>query len=60
MLLSINKAYSYKDYLNILDDILMVNVIMGIDGPSGASDMNMDGVKNVLDVILLVNVILEA
>jgi len=44
---------------NVLDIILMVNIILGINDYHLASDMNGDGVTNILDVVSLVNVILE-
>ena len=45
--------------LNILDIVLSVNFILGVDTPSNVesnlADMNSDGILNILDVILLVN-----
>ena len=44
--------------IDILDVIILVNVILGIDS-NGLSDINGDGVINILDVIELVNIILN-
>ena len=47
------------DVVNILDIVLSVNFVLGIDTPTtvqySLADMNSDGVLNILDVILLVN-----
>ena len=49
--------------LNVLDIVLSVNFVLGLDNPSTVQynlvDMNSDGVLNVLDVILLVNEVIE-
>ena len=49
--------------LNVLDIVLSVNFVLGLDNPStvqySLSDMNSDGVLNILDVILLVNEVIE-
>ena len=49
--------------LNILDVVLVVNYVIGIDSPgfceSEAADMNQDGIINVLDIVLVVNGILD-
>jgi acetyl esterase/lipase len=44
--------------LNILDVVLLVNIILGIENTSAIADMNNDGVINILDVVILVNQIL--
>tara|TARA_B100002052_G_scaffold67148_2_gene60499 strand:- start:4525 stop:5799 length:1275 start_codon:yes stop_codon:yes gene_type:complete len=45
--------------INVLDIVLAVNFVLGLDNPSNIqnslADMNSDGVLNVLDVILIVN-----
>ena len=45
--------------VNVLDIVLAVNFVLGLDIPSSIqnslADMNSDGVLNVLDVILIVN-----
>ena len=49
--------------LNVLDVVLSVNFVLGLDNPSSVQynlgDMNSDGVLNILDVILLVNEVIE-
>ena len=49
--------------LNVLDIVLSVNFVLGLDSPSSTQynlgDMNSDGVLNILDVILLVNEVIE-
>ena len=44
--------------VNILDIILTVNIILGVDNSSNSADVNSDGVVNILDVVSLVNLIL--
>ena len=48
--------------LNILDVVLVVNYVIGVDSPgfceSEAADMNQDSIINVLDIVLVVNSIL--
>ena len=45
--------------VNVLDTVLAVNFVLGLDIPSSIqnslADMNSDGLLNVLDVILIVN-----
>ena len=45
--------------INVLDIVLTVNFVLGVDAPSNIqsslADMNSDGILNILDVILLVN-----
>ena len=51
------------DQIDILDIVLCVNFVLGVDIPSNIqnnlADMNLDGILNVLDIILLVNEVLE-
>ena len=47
------------DLLNILDVIIMVNFILGLENDEFLADMNEDGIVNILDVITLINAILE-
>ena len=44
--------------INILDVVLLVNIILGIDQGIGA-DINQDGDINIIDVVQLINIILE-
>ena len=44
--------------LNILDVVILVNMILGIEDESIYGDMNNDATINILDVVLLVNEIL--
>ena len=44
---------------NVLDVILMVNIVLGLEPFNSSADMNNDGSVNVLDVVVLVNIILE-
>ena len=45
--------------VNILDIVLAVNIILGIDEFNIFADINYDGVINILDVVQLVNLILS-
>ena len=46
--------------LDVLDIVILVNMILGIEDPDYAiGDMDQDGVLTVLDVILLINTILD-
>ena len=49
--------------LNVLDIVVSVNFVLGVDSPStiqyNLADMNSDGVLNILDVILLVNEVIQ-
>ncbi len=47
------------DLLNILDIIIMVNIILGLENDQLLADMNEDGIVNILDVITLINAILD-
>jgi len=51
------------DLINILDIVILINFILGIDEPENQefelSDLNQDNILNVLDIVLLVNLILN-
>ena len=47
------------ELLNILDIIIMVNIILGLENEQPLADMNDDGIVNILDVITLINAILS-
>ena len=48
--------------VNILDVVMLVNFVLGVDIPQGsessAADFNQDGILNILDVVSMVNLIL--
>ncbi|SVD01402.1 uncharacterized protein METZ01_LOCUS354256, partial [marine metagenome] len=44
--------------INILDVIIMVNMILGIEPESDLADLNGDGMVNILDVVAEINLIL--
>jgi hypothetical protein len=44
--------------INVLDVVVLVNIVLGIDDGIPAGDLNNDGLINVLDVVILVNMIL--
>jgi len=44
--------------MNILDVVVIVNMVLGIEENNPAADLNQDGIVNILDVIQLVNIIL--
>jgi len=44
--------------INVLDVVVLVNIVLGIEDFNHAGDMNNDGLINVLDVVILVNLIL--
>jgi hypothetical protein len=46
------------EVLNVLDIIIMVNVILGVEPNNPDADLNGDGNINILDVVQLVNLIL--
>ena len=54
---------NFDSTLDILDVIIIINMILGINEPSTEevliADMNFDNVINVQDIILLVNQILN-
>ena len=45
--------------INILDVILVVNIILGINDFNNLADINIDGSIDILDVVQLVNIILS-
>jgi len=45
--------------VNILDVVVLVNIVLGLEEENPAGDLNQDGLYNVLDIILLVNIILQ-
>ena len=45
--------------VNILDVILTINIILGIDNFNSMADINDDDVVDVLDIVQIVNIILE-
>ena len=45
--------------VNILDVILTINIILGIDEINQLADLNNDGLINILDIVLIVNIILS-
>tara|TARA_B110000014_G_C20123980_1_gene597232 strand:+ start:1026 stop:2249 length:1224 start_codon:yes stop_codon:yes gene_type:complete len=47
------------DFLNILDVIILVQIILGQSQDNVAGDINQDGIYNIIDVIQLVNIILN-
>ena len=44
--------------INILDVIIMVNIILGVEPESALADLNGDGVVNILDIVQEINLIL--
>ncbi len=44
--------------INVLDVVVLVNIVLGIEDEIPAGDLNSDGIINVLDVVILVNMIL--
>jgi len=44
--------------VNILDVVVLVNIVLGIEEENPAGDLNQDGLYNVLDIVQLVNIIL--
>jgi len=44
--------------VNILDVVVLVNIVLGIEEENPAGDLNQDDLYNVLDIVLLVNIIL--
>jgi len=45
--------------VNVLDVILVVNMVLGIEPESVYADINSDGIINILDVIQIVNIIIN-
>ena len=57
-------AYLYGDInddglVNILDIIITINIILGLDETDELADLNNDGLINILDIVLIVNIILS-
>ena len=48
------------ELINILDVILIVNIILGVDPSNDLADINLDTNINILDVIQLVQIILNS
>ena len=46
------------NFLNILDIVILINIILENDSPNYAADLNQDGFYNILDIVTLVNLIL--
>ena len=46
------------EVVNVLDVVLLVNIILGVDDYNDLADINYDEAIDVLDVVLLVNIIL--
>ena len=50
------------DMINILDIVLLVNFILGVDSPDVieqlAADMDSNGILNILDIVQIINIIL--
>ena len=49
--------------INILDVVILVNFILGVNEPDTTefevSDMNSDGINNINDIMLLIQIILN-
>ena len=45
--------------VNILDVVVLVNIVLGIEEENLAGDLNQDGLYNILDIVQLVNIILD-
>lgn len=50
---------NYDGTLNVLDVVMLVNMILGIEEINFNSDMNQDGGLSILDVVILINLILQ-
>jgi hypothetical protein len=46
------------EIINVLDIILTVNIILGLDDYNSTADVNGDEIINVLDIVSLINIIL--
>ena len=44
--------------INILDVIVIINMILGIENENALADLNGDGSINIQDIILVINLIL--
>ena len=47
------------DNIDVLDVVLTINIILGVDDYNPLSDINQDQIVNVLDVVLIINMILD-
>ena len=55
---SLSGDINNDEQINILDVVILVNIIMGIEEYNIDGDMNNDSIINILDVVILVNEIL--
>ena len=55
----LNGDIDYDGNIDIVDVVMAVNIILGLEEPTLLSDINLDGITNVIDVILMVTLILE-
>ena len=56
---SLSGDLNYDDFINILDVVILVNMIINPELLDDSADINQDNEINVLDIVLLVNLILE-
>ena len=54
-----NGDINFDGSINILDVVMLVNIILGLEGSSYQFDLNSDNSMDILDIIILVNQILE-
>ena len=45
--------------INILDVVITVNMIIGLENINNLADINVDGAVDILDIVQLINMILE-
>ena len=50
---------NYDNYLNVLDVVTTVNIVLSEELSNPCSDFNQDGTTNILDLVSLVLAILE-
>ena len=55
----LNGDINYDGNIDIVDIVMTVNIILGLNEPHLLSDINLDGTTNVIDVILMITLILE-
>ena len=55
----LNGDINYDGNIDIVDIVMTVNIILGLNESHLLSDINLDGTTNVIDVILMVALILE-
>ena len=55
---SLSGDINNDEQINILDVVILVNIIMGVEEYNIGGDMNNDSIINILDVVILVNEIL--